>query len=170
MRSRLIARVLKRLIDATLKRPPDFIIGGPERPYMLRWYLIPRNRFFNIYRHRILRSDDDRALHDHPWWSFSICLSGAMTEILSADGSRWRVVHAGDFRLRSAAAGHRLVLHPLRVRCRDGRVIRTERPCETLFVTGPKIREWGFWCPNGWRHWKDFTAPDDKGQVGRGCE
>ncbi len=42
-------------------RKPDFIIGGPENPYLLRWYLIPQNRFFNVYLHKILRSDDDRA-------------------------------------------------------------------------------------------------------------
>jgi hypothetical protein len=47
-------------------RPPDFVIGG-DSPYMLRWWIIPRNKFFNIYLHRFLRSDDDRALHDHPW-------------------------------------------------------------------------------------------------------
>jgi hypothetical protein len=43
-------------------RAPDFIIGGAERPYMLRWFLLPRNEVFNIYYHRILRDDDDRAL------------------------------------------------------------------------------------------------------------
>jgi hypothetical protein len=44
-----------------MKRAPDQVIGGRERPYMLRWYLIPRNRFCNIYLHHFLRSDDDRA-------------------------------------------------------------------------------------------------------------
>ena len=48
-------------------REPDFIIGGHEAPYLRRHWLIPRNRFFNIYVHEFLRSDDDRALHDHPW-------------------------------------------------------------------------------------------------------
>lgn len=42
-------------------RNPDFIIGGAD-PYMLRWWVIPRNKVFNIYLHRFLRSDDDRAL------------------------------------------------------------------------------------------------------------
>jgi hypothetical protein len=51
------------------ERDPDFIIGNP--PYMLRWWLLPRNPTFNVYYHRILRDDDDRALHDHPWPSFS---------------------------------------------------------------------------------------------------
>ena len=40
---------------------PHFVIGGADDPYMLRWYLIPRNRRFNIYLHKFLRDDDDRA-------------------------------------------------------------------------------------------------------------
>ena len=31
-----------------LNRPPDFIIGSKENPYMLRWYLIPRNRMIHV--------------------------------------------------------------------------------------------------------------------------
>lgn len=61
-------------------RPPDFIIGGSNRPYMLRWWLIRRNRFFNIYLHKFLRSDDDRALHDHPWLNMSYLLDGEYIE------------------------------------------------------------------------------------------
>jgi hypothetical protein len=36
-------------------------------------------------------------------------------------------------------------------------------------MTGPKVREWGFLCPNGWRHWTDFLDADNPGQPGRGC-
>ena len=42
--------------------------------------------------------------------------------------------------------------------------------CWTVFITGPRVREWGFHCPQGWVHWKRFTAPGDKGSVGKGCE
>lgn len=58
-------------------RAPDFVIGRTGDPYMERWWLIPRNRFFNIYLHRFWRSDDDRALHDHPWVNLSILLKGS---------------------------------------------------------------------------------------------
>ena len=59
-------------------RKPDFIIGGHDAPYLLRWWLIPRNRFFNVYVHQFLRSDDDRALHDHPWLlNCAILLNGS---------------------------------------------------------------------------------------------
>src|SRR5271156_1916144 len=66
--------------DYDAKRPPDFIVGGKEFPYMRRWWIIPRNRVFNIYLHHFLRSDDDRALHDHPSWNISFILEGAYTE------------------------------------------------------------------------------------------
>jgi len=148
----LIARVTRRM--------PDFVIGGGERPYLRRWWLIPRNRFFNVYLHQFLRSDDDRALHDHPWGNLSVLLRGAYTEhTIAAGGVHQReVLAAGAVRVRpSGLFAHRIELH-------DG-------PCWTLFITGPRYREWGFHCPDaGWIHWRRFTANDDPGSVGRGCD
>lgn len=140
------------------KRPPDFIIGGRENPYLLRWYLLPRNPFFNVYLHRFLRSDDDRALHDHPWTNLSVILEGSYTEhTILAGGIHKRTLRkAGDIVLRRAKSAHRIEL--------------SHGPCTTLFVTGPKVREWGFHCPDtGWIHWKDFVSVDDAGHVGKGC-
>ena len=114
---------------------------------------LPRNPTFNVYYHRILRDDDDRALHDHPWPSFSIMIKGQLREVLE-DGPR--VVLAGDCIYRGPEMAHRLELI-------DG------QPAETLFITGPRVREWGFHCPKGWVHWQDFTAPGDSSQIGRGC-
>jgi len=37
------------------------------------------------------------------------------------------------------------------------------------YATPDEMREWGFACPKGWVHWKDFTDPDNPGQVGPGC-
>jgi hypothetical protein len=39
----------------------------------------------------------------------------------------------------------------------------------SLFMTGPKVREWGFACPKGWVHWRDFTGGENGELVGRGC-
>ncbi len=143
-------------------RPPDFVIGEPDAPYMLRWWLIPRNRLFNVYLHLVLRDDDDRALHDHPWPSVSLLLEGELGEVfLDRDGSeRTRIMSAGRIVWRGARFTHRLFL-PM-----------PERAAMTLFITGPVIREWGFRCPQGWRHWREFTAArdGDRGRIGRGCE
>lgn len=146
---------LERIAD---RRPPDFIVGGKEDPYLMRWWILPRNRFFNVYLHHFLRSDDDRALHDHPWWNLSILLKGEYTEHTIAAGgvNQAAVRKAGQFKFRGATSAHRIELH-------DG-------ACWTLFITGPRLREWGFHCPRGWRPWQMFVDDRDSGKVGRGCE
>lgn len=141
-------------------RQPDFYIGGQEHPYCIRWWVIPRNKFFNIYLHRFLRDDDDRALHDHPWDNCSIPLRSGYGEI-TKDGSRRR----RSFRIyfRRAETAHRVVL----LRNKDDGTLMESW---SLFITGPVRREWGFHCPKGWRHWKEFVSERDVGTPGRGCE
>ena len=137
-------------------REPDFLIGPPDDPYMERWFLIPRNPEFNVYYHRIRHDDDDRALHDHPWASISIMCHGQLEEIVHDDdrliGSR--IVTKGDVVFRSPLEAHRLKI--------------VDGPAETLFITGPRVREWGFHCPKGWVDWRDFVG-ENPGEVGRGC-
>lgn len=136
-----------------LGRNPDFIIGSMWNPYLLRWFVIPRNTVFNIYLHCIIRNDDDRALHDHPWWNLSIILKGSYREIMP---NGQRVLRRGSIRLRRPIAAHRLEV--------------VDGPVWTLFITGPRVREWGFYCPQGWKHWKLFTNPNNTGEVGPGCD
>lgn len=133
-------------------RAPDFIIGGDDNPYMLRWWVIPRNAWFNVYLHRITRDDDDRALHDHPYFNVSIILRGAYREVMP-NGSR--ILRPGRIVFRQAEALHRLQV--------------VEGPVWTLFITGRRVREWGFACPKGWVHWKDFTSADGR-ETGKGCD
>lgn len=163
-------KLADRIINRATKRAPDFIIGGAEDPYLLRWWLIPRNRFFNVYLHCFLRSDDDRALHDHPWlFNLSWLLRNRYREwVLGTSvpgGPRESIVrNEGDVKFRWGPAPHRVEL--FREVTRRGEPI----PCWTVFVTGPRVREWGFLCPAGWVHWKGFTAPADAGSVGKGCD
>ena len=56
------------------------ITGLDGSEYLVRRYLLPRNKFLNIYLHKFLGSDDDRALHDHPWYSISCVLKGRLIE------------------------------------------------------------------------------------------
>lgn len=156
----MIARIL-----SAFRRPPDFLIGGPASPYIRRWWVIPRNRWFNIYLHNMLRDDDDRALHDHPWPNVSIILSGGYDEHMPRFPREWpwnrdlttKWRGPGRIVLRRARAVHRLTL-------------RDNKPSWSLFITGPVIRHWGFWCPNGWRFWREFVDQRDAGAVGKGCE
>lgn len=125
--------------------------------YMRRWFVIPRNRFFNIYLHEYLADDEDRALHDHPWWSASLCLVGDLIEVYRPVANHrcemTRVIEGGSLVLRSAAFSHRLEVPVV------GAI--------TLFVTGPKLRTWGFWCRKGWMDWRTFVG-DRKGAA-PGC-
>ena len=148
-------------LDVALKRPPDFVIGNPYDPYLQRWWVIPRNKLFNIYLHKICADDDDTAHHDHPWWNISIPLKGRIVE--HRTGKNTRIMKPFRIYLRSARTGHRLEIGRKR-----GNPFKIGGAW-TLFITGPKIRAWGFLCPEGWVHWKDFTGSDNSGQIGRGC-
>jgi hypothetical protein len=164
---KILQRVADRLIAISERRSPDFVIGGEERPYLRRWFLIPKNRFFNIYLHHICRSDDDRALHNHPWINLSILLRGAYLEV-TPKGTIMRL--RGDFILRGTQARHRLqLLSPLSV----PPFLKTYPlafETWTLFITGPWMRPWGFDCPQGFVPWQDFTAPGAEGEIGKGCD
>lgn len=117
---------------------------------MHRWWIVRRAKAkqfrFNIYLHKFLRSDEDRALHDHPWWSISILIKGSISEVNSNGHMRirkfWPV-------FRSAEYTHRIVLE--------------SEYAWTIFITGRKTNEWGFHCPNGWVPWEVFEANN-------GCE
>ncbi len=142
------------------ERRPDFYIGGREDPYMIRWWIIPRNKWLNFYMHSILKSDRDEALHDHPWINVSLLVYGRYDEVTESGGKqRVDPLAEGELRLRGPTHAHRLV--------------RPEGVDElvTFFFTGPVVRHWGFHCPKGWRHWKDFVGYRDENQnvVGRGC-
>lgn len=134
-------------------------IGGAADPYLFRWHW-HRGRESAVFIHLFKRSDDDRALHDHPWASCSILLKGSYFEH-TRDGLFLR--RPGEIVFRRATDAHRIEL------LRD---LTTGRPQEvwTLFVVGKRVREWGFLCPQGWRHWREFTAGPGGETVGKGCD
>lgn len=160
------------LLRIATRRPPDFTVGGSDAPYLRRWWVIPRNDWFNIYLHQFLRSDDDRALHTHPYrWNVSWLLQGHYLEWIPPSKKTQRsgklfagtecYAHGvartqGDIVFRWGESPHRIELH--------------RGPCWTLFITGRRVRDWGFLCPQGWRHWAVFTKRGAPGEVGRGCE
>jgi hypothetical protein len=112
-------------------RKPDTIIG---EDYLKRWEIIPENRFMNIYYHEIRASDLDRHLHDHPYWFSSFILEGGYLEHTK------RGVHkrgVGDINLHTPWRLHRLEMID-------------SKGANTIFITGPKIRKWGFKTENGW--------------------
>lgn len=159
-------------------RKPDFYVGGKDNPYMLRWWVIPRNKYFNVYLHKFVRDDEDRATHGHPWKSLSIVLKGDYIEhrpikFLNSFSGKIEIVgyEQETFRRRSviyrgADYYHRIELFKNRsIACKE-----IPKPVWTLFITGRKLKEWGFLCENkGFVHWKDFVDPEDHGDIGPGC-
>lgn len=134
-----------------MRSEPHFRMGPG---YMDRWFMIPKNLQQNVYLHRLLRSDED-VMHDHPWDNTSYVIAGGFIEH-TPEGSIRR--EPGDIIHRKATDAHWLELEP-------------GYQSISLFFTGPKIREWGFHCPKGWQHWRDFTGGYHEGrsQKGVGC-
>lgn len=153
------------------KRDPDFVVGADSDggAYLRRWWLIPRNPVFNIYLHHFLRDDDDRALHDHPWPWLSFLLGGSYIEHTIAAGGihRRQTRLPGSLKVSAPRRAHRIEL----VRSDDKYIAGKAVPCWTIFITGPRLRGWGFHCPErGWVPWQRFTAEGKPGEVGPGCD
>lgn len=144
-------------------RPPDLTVGPLANPYMLRWVLW-RWRGWQLALHKICRSDDDRALHDHVGRNYSFVLWGAgYREVFSHtwEPEYARHVHLWSFAKRDAEVPHRLELH--------------FGPVWTLWLRAPKIREWGFWCKRGWIHNSIYIGSSDYygdgvSTVSKGCD
>lgn len=161
-------------------RKPDLIIGSRDNPQTLRWRIV-RWRGWQLALHKWCRSDEDRALHDHSGNNVSLILSPQgydeivretvfTGDVLTCE-KEGEYVHTCDVTrrrfpfvpyFRRAEAPHRIAL-------------RDARPVWSLWLRWPPRREWGFHCPRGWRHWKDFLGTRDYNadgisEVGRGCD
>lgn len=139
--------ILLFLIKHVVNRPYDLLV---DYDYMARWYVIPRNRFFNIYLHDFYGSNGD-TMHDHPWCSASFVLDGYYIEH-TPKGEFYR--KAGSLTFRKPTSLH---------------WIEVEQPVLTLFVTGPVIRNWGFQCNDEWVPHEVFLASRGTDRKANGC-
>lgn len=175
MRERIFNWLATRIAG---RRPPDIVVGPPDDPYLLRWYITPWRRWKhpiwrllpNLYLHCFCRDDDDRALHDHPSFAVSWLLHHPYIEhTVAAGGVHHRKVwRPGSIRFMRLKHAHRIELFRETVYMRG---VKYQLPiqCWTLFMFGPRMREWGFHCKNGWIPWFEFTKPDAPGEIGPGC-
>lgn len=129
-------------------RPPDsqrFALYRDDlQGYMERWVF--RTPWFNIRIHHILKSDEGRDLHDHPFDFTSLILSGGYTEVTPsrhAGMTFTKNYKAGNVLTRKAEALHRLIL-------REGSTTWT------LVFAGPRRRKWGFMTTKGWVYYQDY--------------
>jgi hypothetical protein len=107
-----------------------------------------------VYLHRFHRSDDDSALHNHPWrWARALILAGGYSE-------ERRVAPILGFGYEVA----RRTLRPgswVRINAEDfHRVDLLQSDSWSLFIAGPKFASWGFWEPTTGEFlpWRDFIA------------
>lgn len=177
----MIADLIDRWIRHIRDTKPKISIGDdPEAPTYWRYFVIPRNRVFNVYLHNWL-NDDLHDPHDHRAANITIVLQGSYCE--------WQFVRRPTIGLplpdmmqfvrrthqvvfRRAATAHRVEL----LRNAEGKPIQ----CWSLFFKLPDTRDWGFWCKgrNGvrafWRSHQDYAKSIDPlsseyGQKGAGC-
>lgn len=170
LRKLLLRWAYRRMSDPWDRRIPPI---NDIPVYMLRWWVWRVRWFSSCYINNVLRSDDDRALHDHPWWNVSVVLLGGYWEYEPAwmgpvpgpyvpRRKAWRGPGSVVIR-RKATWLHRLELDP-----------NMKQETISLFFTGPATRRWGFRLPDTgeWidaRDWEAHLASTGQapGMIGR---
>ena len=152
---RLIKYLIKKLESYLDKKGSYFIITGrpinntETVPYLKRYFLF-RSNFLNIYLHRFLRSDADE-LHDHPWNFATYVVEGEYKE-----HTFYGVNHRkeGSLAIRKATDFHRVEVD------KDRPLGEVNNSPLTLFISGPRKKEWGFISRNyGFSHSKPRWVP-----------
>lgn len=133
------------------KRRTIMSCDSSKGPLFTRYYLL-ETKWGSIYVHCFHTSDDDRALHDHPWSFVSILLSSGYYEWTPApltcpvDGYEQPSVRTWVPRFsviyRPATWRHRVEL-------------KNKNTWTLVFRSGYR-REWGFWVLGRWMLWKDY--------------
>ncbi len=138
-------------------------------PYLSRWYLLGKPRDpdpefagqlqegardwrqrlpVNLFLHRFHRSDDDEALHNHPWaWAVSLVLAGGYDEERRVgDEVVRRRFRPWALNFLTGQTYHRVEL--------------LESDAWSLFVVGPKRSTWYFWDRNrnARCQWRQYIA------------
>ena len=143
--------MLLKLLDR-LGRKRIVLDRVENEPYLERYYLFlrERERFpFNVFLHKFLKSDPD-DVHDHPWPYATLILKGGYWEWIphfdtvgrkTGEYQVWR--GPGHFRISKANSFHRIELDP-------------DITAWTLFMPGPKQRDWGFLVKNQWIQWEQY--------------
>lgn len=143
--------------DFGMIREPDLIIAPENTPYIYRWYILRDRKLASIYLHVQVADDPERPLHDHPWDNSSVIISGGYQEICGrVTGNRvkqtWvETLGPGSIKVRLASDPHRLLL---------GKGVDYSI---SLFTTGPKLREWGFWTDDGWVSHEKYGVTIEEG-------
>ncbi len=126
----------------------------------LRRFILLKTRWFRIYLHKVVKSDDDADPHDHRWL-LPLCEKlGWVTAVLSGGyiDEQWAGGHTPE---EIATIGPRKVVNeermpPGSIKARGRHLHRLilmdpSRATWTLVLIGRQVRKWGFVTPDrGW--------------------
>jgi hypothetical protein len=164
------------LLDLSSFLPEPRVIYDREggTPYLSRWYLIGKKpeddpdlkgqiiaseekKKFDLFLHRFHRSDDDGALHNHPWsWAVSLVLAGGyMEERRVGDKVARRIVRPLSLNFIRGEDYHRVDL------------IGPDRDAWSLFLVGPRVKTWYFWDRDtkARMQWRSFIEMKQRGEA-----
>lgn len=133
----MIQRLVNKFCWGLTRKFPDRyrIIHTDGKRYLLRFYVKRNGKLPGLYLHHFFRGDMDRDLHDHPWnVSGSLILTGGyLEERLDPDTKEVykRKIRPGRLNIIRANDFHRVDLL-------TGRAW-------TLFMSGKKVKDWGFY-------------------------
>ncbi len=114
-------------------------------PYLVRWSLwLPFG--WSLKLHKIMRADDDRCSHDHPWIFLRFILWGGYTEEFSKADEPTKTIERKPWRLSYCGANFKHRITKL-----------TTTHSWSLVLCGPSVREWGFFTREGWVGWRTFV-------------
>lgn len=184
MISSLLASLLAdRLIARGRRNPHESLADYMDRSWLIRQNADKSNICIRI--HHVKRSDEDRALHCHPWWNVSWLLRGGYWEVVPGIYQAAREAGFEGATAQLLAFHERIVNEPgehvsrsdrrelkklgVHWRGRGAIVLRSSRALHrlvvpagrdawSLFMMGGKSKEWGFQTRDrGWVHNVEYT-------------
>jgi len=145
------------------------------RPYLTRWHLFRFGEQAALMLHRFHCSDEDRALHDHPWPFITLILRGGYIEYAErttlcrdCNDRFFGFLPKGLRPLPCYCGGKGFFTYVEQKRKWPGMLLyrpatwrhRVEliegRSCWTLVLRLKRFREWGFWTKEGFVHWQKW--------------
>lgn len=131
-------------------------IADPTDVYMwrLRIFTTP---LCSLKLHHIMRPDNDRHLHDHPWNFHSLILKGGYTEIVDQvpEGHVQPVVNKkpGHWSHKKATDAHRIAQ------------FNNRKDSWSLVFCGRIRRKWGFWVDGVHMPHEEYLDLRDRGLI-----
>ena len=151
MWNQILMTIAEKILNFLFKKEEIYKeLNNKQQLYLRRWFIV-KSKWFRpkVYIHKFYYPDLDRDPHDHPWNSWIFMISGRYQELIYKKTMEGTLIVRRYFRKGPS------------IRKMSSTTIHTIARLDstyvwTLFITGPKHREWGFLTPNGWVHWRNY--------------